>query len=154
MRSAKIERKTGETDISLALELDNSAPGKINSGNAFLEHRGDQFPRPYPRQGSPYRMLAGRAYSRAEKRELDYLLQKPVRLELPAEPGRCHPGKSAADHAVRRLQACRRRGVSLRPGDLYLCRKRSLLRLGILRAFAGEHHEHDLLYGVFVVVSY
>ena len=38
MRSAKIERKTGETDISLTLELDNSAPGKIDSGNAFLDH--------------------------------------------------------------------------------------------------------------------
>lgn len=38
MRSAKIERKTGETAISLALELDNSAPGKIDSGNAFLDH--------------------------------------------------------------------------------------------------------------------
>ena len=38
MRSAKIERKTGETDISLTLELDNGAPGKIDSGNAFLDH--------------------------------------------------------------------------------------------------------------------
>ncbi|MCF0223027.1 MAG: imidazoleglycerol-phosphate dehydratase HisB [Fibrobacter sp.] len=38
MRSSKISRKTGETDIELSLNLDETAPGRICSGNAFLDH--------------------------------------------------------------------------------------------------------------------
>lgn len=38
MRSSKISRKTNETDIELVLNLDDSTPGKISSGNGFLDH--------------------------------------------------------------------------------------------------------------------
>ena len=38
MRSAKISRKTAETDIFLQLELDGSGKSKIASGVGFLDH--------------------------------------------------------------------------------------------------------------------
>lgn len=38
MRSTTISRKTGETDITLSLNLDDSTPGQICSGNGFLDH--------------------------------------------------------------------------------------------------------------------
>ena len=38
MRSTNLSRKTGETDITLSLNLDDSTPGKIDSGNGFLDH--------------------------------------------------------------------------------------------------------------------
>lgn len=38
MRSSTISRKTGETDITLSLNLDDSTPGQISSGNGFLDH--------------------------------------------------------------------------------------------------------------------
>ena len=38
MRSTTLTRKTGETDITLSLNLDDSTPGKISSGNGFLDH--------------------------------------------------------------------------------------------------------------------
>ena len=38
MRTAKIERKTGETDISLSLSLDGAGKSEINSGCGFLDH--------------------------------------------------------------------------------------------------------------------
>ena len=38
MRSAEINRKTNETDISLRLELDGSGVSKINTGCGFLDH--------------------------------------------------------------------------------------------------------------------
>ena len=38
MRSAKIERKTAETDIKLSLELDGTGVSDINSGCGFLDH--------------------------------------------------------------------------------------------------------------------
>ena len=38
MRSAKIERKTAETDISLALTLDGSGKSEISTGVGFLDH--------------------------------------------------------------------------------------------------------------------
>ena len=38
MRTAQIERKTAETDISLRLELDGSGESKISSGVGFLDH--------------------------------------------------------------------------------------------------------------------
>ena len=38
MRTATIERKTAETDISLALNLDGSGTGKIDTGCGFLDH--------------------------------------------------------------------------------------------------------------------
>lgn len=38
MRKYSIERKTNETDISLALELDGSGKSSIDSGCAFLDH--------------------------------------------------------------------------------------------------------------------
>ena len=43
MRSAKITRKTGETDIELSLNLDEASRGKVDSGNAFLDHMLDLF---------------------------------------------------------------------------------------------------------------
>ena len=43
MRSAKITRKTGETDIVLSLNLDETSRGKVDSGNAFLDHMLDLF---------------------------------------------------------------------------------------------------------------
>ena len=38
MRSATINRRTAETDISLALELDGVGAAQINSGCGFLDH--------------------------------------------------------------------------------------------------------------------
>ena len=38
MRTADIKRKTGETDISLSLNLDGSGKGEINTGCGFLDH--------------------------------------------------------------------------------------------------------------------
>ena len=43
MRTAKITRKTGETDIELSLNLDEASRGVINSGNGFLDHMLDLF---------------------------------------------------------------------------------------------------------------
>ena len=38
MRTAQIERKTAETDISLRLDLDGSGESSISSGVGFLDH--------------------------------------------------------------------------------------------------------------------
>ena len=38
MRKASIKRKTGETDIKLALNLDGTGEGKIETGCGFLDH--------------------------------------------------------------------------------------------------------------------
>lgn len=38
MREAKLTRKTGETDISVYLNLDGSGKSNINSGNGFFDH--------------------------------------------------------------------------------------------------------------------
>ena len=38
MRTSKISRKTGETDIQLSLNLDEASRGVVNSGNGFLDH--------------------------------------------------------------------------------------------------------------------
>ncbi len=38
MRKAEIKRKTGETNISLSLNLDGSGKGDINTGCGFLDH--------------------------------------------------------------------------------------------------------------------
>ena len=38
MRKADIKRKTGETNISLSLNLDGSGKGEINTGCGFLDH--------------------------------------------------------------------------------------------------------------------
>ena len=38
MRSAKIERKTAETDISLSFCLDGTGESKVNTGCGFLDH--------------------------------------------------------------------------------------------------------------------
>ena len=38
MRCSKISRKTSETSIELSLNLDEAGRGKIDSGNAFLDH--------------------------------------------------------------------------------------------------------------------
>ncbi len=38
MRSVEIERKTAETDIRLALDLDGSGKSVVNSGCGFLDH--------------------------------------------------------------------------------------------------------------------
>ena len=43
MRVSKISRKTGETDIQLSLNLDESSRGVVNSGNGFLDHMLDLF---------------------------------------------------------------------------------------------------------------
>ena len=43
MRISKISRKTSETSIELALNLDEAGRGKIDSGNAFLDHMLDLF---------------------------------------------------------------------------------------------------------------
>ena len=43
MRCSKISRKTSETSIELSLNLDEAGRGKINSGNAFLDHMLDLF---------------------------------------------------------------------------------------------------------------
>lgn len=37
-RTAQIDRKTGETDIKLSLDLDGSGAGERNSGIGFLDH--------------------------------------------------------------------------------------------------------------------
>ncbi len=38
MRTAKIERKTAETDISLSLNIDGTGKSEINTGCGFLDH--------------------------------------------------------------------------------------------------------------------
>jgi len=38
MRTAKIQRKTAETDITLAINLDGKGQSKINTGCGFLDH--------------------------------------------------------------------------------------------------------------------
>ncbi len=38
MRTSEIKRKTAETDISIALELDGKGEGKISTGVGFLDH--------------------------------------------------------------------------------------------------------------------
>ncbi len=38
MRTSEIKRRTGETDISLALELDGKGEGRISTGVGFLDH--------------------------------------------------------------------------------------------------------------------
>lgn len=38
MRSATIQRKTGETDISLSLSIDGSGQSNLNTGIGFLDH--------------------------------------------------------------------------------------------------------------------
>lgn len=38
MRKAELKRKTGETNISLSLNLDGSGKGDINTGCGFLDH--------------------------------------------------------------------------------------------------------------------
>ncbi len=38
MRTAKIQRKTGETDIYIALSLDGTGKSEINTGCGFLDH--------------------------------------------------------------------------------------------------------------------
>ncbi|MGN0174381.1 MAG: imidazoleglycerol-phosphate dehydratase HisB [Acutalibacteraceae bacterium] len=38
MRETKLTRKTGETDISVYLNLDGSGKSNINSGNGFFDH--------------------------------------------------------------------------------------------------------------------
>ena len=38
MRTAKIDRKTAETDISLSLELDGTGASQCNTGCGFLDH--------------------------------------------------------------------------------------------------------------------
>ena len=38
MRQARIERKTGETDIALTLNLDGSGKGEVRTGIGFLDH--------------------------------------------------------------------------------------------------------------------
>lgn len=38
MRNATITRKTGETDISLSINLDGEGAARVNSGCAFLDH--------------------------------------------------------------------------------------------------------------------
>jgi imidazoleglycerol-phosphate dehydratase len=38
MRSAKIERKTGETEITLSLDLDGSGRSNMDTGIGFLDH--------------------------------------------------------------------------------------------------------------------
>ena len=38
MRTSEINRKTAETDISLALNLDGDGTSKIDTGCGFLDH--------------------------------------------------------------------------------------------------------------------
>ena len=38
MRSAKVQRKTSETDITLSLNLDGSGQARIATGVGFLDH--------------------------------------------------------------------------------------------------------------------
>jgi imidazoleglycerol-phosphate dehydratase len=44
-RSAEINRKTNETEISLAINLDGTAKGQISTGIGFLDHMLDLFTR-------------------------------------------------------------------------------------------------------------
>lgn len=44
-RSAKIERKTGETDVRLKLDLDGTGVSKVSTGVGFLDHMLDLFSR-------------------------------------------------------------------------------------------------------------
>ena len=37
-RTAKVHRKTGETEVSVALNLDGTGKGNINTGIPFLDH--------------------------------------------------------------------------------------------------------------------
>jgi imidazoleglycerol-phosphate dehydratase len=43
VRKAEIKRKTNETDIRLALDLDNAIDGPVDTGSAFLDHMLDLF---------------------------------------------------------------------------------------------------------------
>ena len=43
MRQAEINRKTGETDISLSLSLDGNGKCEINTGCGFLNHMLELF---------------------------------------------------------------------------------------------------------------
>jgi len=45
MRTATIQRTTSETDISLALNLDGSGKGELNTGIGFLDHMLSLFAR-------------------------------------------------------------------------------------------------------------
>ena len=45
MRQAEIKRKTGETDITLSLELDGTGKAGINTGVGFLDHMLELFAR-------------------------------------------------------------------------------------------------------------
>ncbi len=42
-RTASIHRKTGETDIKLAIDLDGQGAGNRDSGIGFLDHMLDLF---------------------------------------------------------------------------------------------------------------
>ncbi len=44
-RTASIERKTGETEISLTLDLDGSGVYEVDTGNGFLDHMVSQISR-------------------------------------------------------------------------------------------------------------
>jgi len=43
MRNAEISRKTAETDVHIALELDGSGTGRIDTGVGFLDHMLELF---------------------------------------------------------------------------------------------------------------
>jgi imidazoleglycerol-phosphate dehydratase len=43
VRKAEIKRKTRETDIQLALDLDNAIDGPVDTGSPFLDHMLDLF---------------------------------------------------------------------------------------------------------------
>ncbi|MDE7299385.1 MAG: imidazoleglycerol-phosphate dehydratase, partial [Lachnospiraceae bacterium] len=44
-RSAAVERKTRETDISLELELDGTGKSEVNTGIGFFDHMLTSFAR-------------------------------------------------------------------------------------------------------------
>jgi imidazoleglycerol-phosphate dehydratase len=44
-RSAQLNRKTGETDVQVSLDLDGSLPGKIDTGVGFFDHMLDLLAR-------------------------------------------------------------------------------------------------------------
>ena len=44
-RTANIERKTGETEISLILNLDGTGAYDVDTGNGFLDHMVSQISR-------------------------------------------------------------------------------------------------------------